>query len=58
MREYKVGERIVLEVKENHSCEECFFNNGISCSSPSGLRCDPLSREDGKNVIFKLINHD
>lgn len=58
MREYKVGERIMFEVQESHSCNECFFYNPIACSSPNGLRCDPLSREDGKNVIFKLINHD
>lgn len=58
MNDYKVGERIVLEVQESHSCNECFFYNPIACSSPNGLRCDPLSREDGKNVIFKLINHD
>lgn len=58
MREYKVGECIMLEVQESHSCKGCFFNNAISCSSPSELLCARLCREDGKNVIFKLINHD
>lgn len=42
MKEYKVGERIVLEVQENKKCEDgCFFfyPKGIiaRCEAPSKL---------------------
>ena len=52
MKEYKVGEQIVLEVKEQakdviDACEGCFFEP-LACM---GL-CESEERSDGKNVIF------
>ncbi len=53
MKEFKVGERITLEVIESkgNSCEGCAFCGGGDCSAP--LVC--TNRSDGKNVIFKLV---
>ena len=52
MKEYKVGEQIVLEVKETESfltCMGCFF---FGASTPCNLLCNKSERSDGKNVIF------
>ena len=58
MKEYKVGEQIVLEVKEQNGCEGCFFCYNRTCIIPigseqrEGLLCGVFARSDGKNVIF------
>lgn len=52
MKEYKVGEQIVLEVKEQAKdakdlCDGCFFHP-LACM----WLCESSERSDGKNVIF------
>lgn len=53
MKEYKVGEQIVLEVQEVAcSCEYCFFeHNGCNLKYKDRM-CSAKERSDGKNVIF------
>lgn len=53
MKEYKVGERTVIEV-EGAYCEICFFGNLISaCTKPKELPpCCSFERSDHKDVIF------
>ena len=54
MKEYKVGEQIVLEVKEDdvlmpYKCDKCFIGKqSIICVA----NCHAAIRSDGKNVIF------
>lgn len=53
----------VVEVEENNLCEGCiFYSTGWYKSTPickaidiPELACDEYTREDGKNVIFKLM---
>ena len=59
MKEYKVGEQIVLEVKETiFGCEGCFFSEKDVCHNPTyndwaqGYQCQINDRSDGKNIIF------
>lgn len=60
MKEFKVGERIVLEVKENgfkdpnFPCMECFFFN-LPMMGVCYSMCEGRLRSDGKNVIFKEV---
>lgn len=54
MREFKVGERIILEVIETTciACEDCFFaKEEYACPD----NCSSTERSDGKNVIFKEV---
>lgn len=52
-----------VEVDENVSCKGCiFYTVGWDLNTPRctavnipELQCDALLREDGKNVIFKLM---
>ncbi len=56
MKEYKVGEQIILEAQEaTENCEGCFFRVGNSgCFRYSSLFgfCRDTLRSDHKNVIF------
>lgn len=56
MKEYKVGEQIVLEVQEvkTDSCLGCFFfSERGDCERPTTMGyCGEVNRSDGKNVIF------
>lgn len=56
MKEYKVGEEIVIEVKEapNNDCFGCIFTvrNGACCEPEVYGSCCARSRSDHKNVIF------
>lgn len=57
MEEFKVGERILLEVQEveNISCPSCFFwNKEIGCTNSIVERFADR-RSDKKNVIFKEV---
>ena len=53
----------VVEVDENNSCKGCIFYtvgwdlNAPGCAAVNipELQCDADNREDGKNVIFKLM---
>lgn len=60
MKEFKVGEKIVLEVKENSSkdsnfpCMKCFFFN-LPMMGACYSMCEGRLRKDGKNVIFKDV---
>lgn len=57
MEEFKIGEKINLEVQEveNISCPSCFFwNKEIGCTW-SIPECISTLRSDGKNVIFKQV---
>ena len=48
--EYKVGEKIILEVQEQ-DCQRCFFNDeGICYAPPTIMCCD--GRTDNTNVAF------
>ena len=54
MNEYKVGEQIVLEVKEDNTripyrCSKCFIGKQ---SNMCVAKCHAVTRKDGKNVIF------
>lgn len=54
MKEFKVGERIIIEVVETTyiACEDCFFaKEGYACPD----NCSSTERSDGKNVIFKEV---
>lgn len=52
-----------VEVEENNFCAGCvFYSTGWNKDTPSceainipELACDDYTREDGKNVIFKLM---
>ena len=56
MKELKVGERvnITLEIVENNSCDNCFFDNFGGCTKGS-FECIAGRRSDKKNVIFKEV---
>lgn len=55
-----------VEVEEYVMCKGCvFYTVGRGLNTPRctavnipELRCDAVSREDGKNVIFKLMAND
>lgn len=55
-----------VEVAENVACKGCiFYTVGWDMNTPQcaavnipALQCDADSREDGKNVIFKLTAND
>lgn len=55
-----------VEVEENNLCAGCiFYSTGWNKDTPiceaigiPELKCDAGSREDGKNVIFKLMAND
>ena len=53
MKELKVGERITitLEVVEQYSCTDCFYNDKDGCP----YLCLSSNRSDGKSVIFKEV---
>jgi len=51
MKEYKVGEKIILEVQEQGDCQECFFNVEGTCYAPTTIMCCD-GRTDNKNVAF------
>lgn len=52
MREYKVGEQIILEVaKPEGTCQRCYFWN-TPMYGTCYMMCDGYHRKDGKNVIF------
>lgn len=57
MKEFKVGDKITLEVVETsmdapYCCQQCFCkNNSFVCAA----KCKAAIRKDGKNVIFKLV---
>ena len=59
MKEYKVGERIILEVQEvepwAHLCAGCFFYNEGCRSMSFELPCTKNRRSDNKDVIYKEI---
>ena len=56
MKEYKVGEKIELEVQETKAganCFGCIFDeNGLCCVTSDDFCCSAHERSDGKNVIF------
>ena len=57
MKEYKIGEKISLEVVEADEnlmdCEGCFFvDDDVACVGG----CCSADRSDHKNVIFKEVN--
>ena len=49
--EYKVGEKIILEVQEQDDCQRCFFNDEGTCYAPPTLMCCD-GRTDNTNVAF------
>lgn len=57
-KEYKIGERIVLDVVENDTvtCTGCYFDNGKSaCQMWKKYPCIKTRRKDRKNVIYKEV---
>ncbi len=56
MTEFKVGERITLEVVETNkkSCDGCFFDVKDICRIHNKYPCYQR-RKDHKNVIYKLV---
>lgn len=61
MGEFKVGERVILQVVEQKGCDGCFFGDDDTCHNPTyndwanGFECQPEDRSDGKSVIFKEV---
>ena len=62
MKEYKIGEKIILEVEEVtenifERCVDCYFNTNAEFYEDGcmGIPCDTFSRSDHKNVIFKEV---
>lgn len=57
MKEFKIGERVTLEITESEACADCFFFNLYPDICPDILLdvCGKDSRSDGKNVIFKEV---
>lgn len=54
MKDFKVGERVTLEVVEKKgSCEGCFFYSSSGCSVI--IKCTKYTRSDRKDVIFKEV---
>ena len=58
MKEFKVGERIIIECVETNEdkpfvCDKCFFYDILPFCP---YRCGAANRKDGNNVIFKEIN--
>ena len=56
MKEFKVGERVTLEVTETdkESCKGCFFDN-YGCNASDMFKCGYANRSDGKGIIFKEV---
>ena len=61
MKEYNIGEKFTLQIKEvkkedenYNNCKGCFFESlvGESEMCLDGLTCS--NRKDGKNIIFVL----
>lgn len=57
MKEFKVGERVVLEVVETETptCVGCLFDSKNICEVGLKCLCEASRRSDHKNVIFKRI---
>ena len=56
MKEYKVGEQIVLEVQESKGpmhCDGCFYQDSAVCQWV--VNCFARDCSDGKNIIFKEV---
>lgn len=59
MKEYKLGDKIVLEVvqicqSQSNRCDGCYFRIN-DCLCPSSLLCGGFERSDGRNIIFKEV---
>lgn len=46
-----------VEVGEKATCKGCIFHGMTQCTAVNipEIQCDADNREDGKNVIFKLM---
>ena len=62
MKEYNIGEKIILEVEEVtenifERCVDCYFNTNAAFYEDGCMEipCDTFSRSDKKNVIFKEV---
>ena len=61
MKEYNIGDRIVLEIyKRESSCTGCFFleandKRGV-CPSEIHKTCEAVLRKDEQDIIYKQIN--
>nr|DAG54656.1 MAG TPA: hypothetical protein [Caudoviricetes sp.] len=57
MAEFKVGERVVLEITETETmtCAGCFFESKGACEVWRKYPCESKQRSDRKNVIFKEV---
>lgn len=60
MKEYKVGDRIILEVCKTNkaSCAGCFFieANAGDCPYEIQVTCEAGSRKDKQQIIYKQID--
>lgn len=58
MKEFKVGERVTIEVVETETatCTGCFFDSKNICEVGLKYPCAAVKRSDGKNAIFKEVN--
>ena len=41
---------------DHHGCGGCIFESNAVCEA-NFLGCAPVEREDGKNVVFKLVDY-
>lgn len=57
MAEFKVGERVVLEITETETMTwaGCFFESKGACEVWRKYPCESKQRSDRKNVIFKEV---
>ena len=60
MKEFKVGERVVLEITETEkeTCYGCFFFGNSGCEVWRKYPCSTSLRKDSKNVIFEEVKEE
>lgn len=57
MKTIRVDGRTYAAVESDVFCDGCIFNSVTWCEAVNipEIQCDAFNREDGKNVIFKLM---
>ena len=56
MIEIPIGKALVAEIS-NGFCVGCYFDNSEGCLCHTTMNCAEDEREDGKSVIFKLVDY-
>jgi hypothetical protein len=50
---------VETEKRGRHKCEDCFLwnDNAENCITAAVLNCGKFFRNDGKNIIYKLVDY-